>query len=614
MCGIYGTTIAYTENQVQKKLERTNFRGPDRLKHLTWTTDGGLLTLGHNRLSIIDLDSRSDQPFSYQHLHVVFNGEIYNFQSIKKELTARGYSFRTTSDTEVVCAAYLAYGEKCVSHFNGMFAFVIYDEKEQLLFGATDRLGQKPFYYYHDKQNFEFSSQLASIQLFNKDLTISKTAITQYFAWNYIPEEHSIFNEIKKIPPAHRFVFDLRKGELKKESYWSIDYKTPQASTLNYEDGKKQLENILTDATKIRLFADVPVGVFLSGGVDSSLISALATKTTTEKIKTFSIKFNDQGFNESEYAEAVARHLNTDHQTILCNENEGIHLIENLSYYFDEPFADSSAIPSMLLAKHTRKKVTVALSGDGADELFLGYHRYDWLRIIEHFMKLPFPLRKLLAKGMDMTTNYRFKVISKVIHSRTIEEAYVKTASDQRPNFLKDAHVEPVEALKYLNHDFKDIFQKAGNFDLFTYLPWDINAKVDRATMAYSLEARSPFLDYRVVELSQKLPTNFKYQKKNQKRILKDILYQHVPKEIFDRPKGGFEIPFKEWFRKELKPLVLESLSEKALGDIPGLNIPFVLNAIDEHMAFKANNHNLIWKLLVLKQWLKFNGKGYSIN
>jgi len=614
MCGIYGSTIAYDQEQVKKKLDRTNFRGPDRLKHNTFSTGDNSLILGHNRLSIIDLDSRSDQPFSYQDtIHIVFNGEIYNFLNIKKKLIKKGYSFRTSSDTEVMCAAYQEYGKNCVDHFNGMFAFVIYDEKKQELFGATDRLGQKPFYYYHCNKDFEFASQLASIQLFHDDLSISKTAITQYFSWNYVPAELSIFNEIKKLPGATRFTFDIHTGEFEKETYWSIDYRSPQKDSLDYDESKKELEELLTDATKIRLFADVPVGVFLSGGIDSSLISALATKTSAGKIKTFSIKFNDQGFDESRYAEKVANHLDTDHLTILCNENEGLNLIDNFSYYFDEPFADSSAIPSMLLAKHTRKSVTVALTGDAADESFLGYHRYDWLRIISHFMKLPYALRKIIAKSMAMVPNYRLNIVAKVINSKTIEEAYIKTISDQSPDFLSNGYVQSELPLEYLYHNNRNIYQKAGDFDIMTYLPWDINTKVDRATMAFSLEARSPFLDYRVVEFAQKLPTSYKYQKNNQKRILKDILYSHVPKEFFDRPKSGFEIPFKEWFRKELKPMVKESLNKNQLDQIPGIDTQFVLRAIDQHMVSKANNHNLIWKLLVLQQWLNKNGVGYSI-
>lgn len=614
MCGIYGSTIPYSKDQVQKKLERTNFRGPDRLKYTQLKTQNGILSLGHNRLSIIDLDERSDQPFTYQHIHIVFNGEIYNFRDIKEILEKKGYAFRTTSDTEVICAAYLEYGSDCVNHFNGMFAFVIYDEKKQQLFGALDRLGQKPFYYYLNRRNFEFASQISSIQLFHKNISISQAAIEGYLTWGYIPSTQSIFNEVTKLGAGHRFEFDLQTGNFHSEPYWDIPYNTPQDHTISYDAAKEELESLLQDATRIRLFADVPVGVFLSGGIDSSLVTALAQKSTSEKVKTFSIKFNDKGFDESGYAEQVATHLQTDHHTILCDINDGLNLIENFSYYYDEPFADASAIPSMLLAKHTREHVTVALSGDAGDESFLGYHRYDWLRIINYFMALPYPLRMVTAKAIEAVPNYRFKMVAKVISSRTIEEAYLKSVHDPNPSWriLRVVYKELSE-FKYINAVTNDIYQRAGNFDLKTYLPYDINTKVDRATMAYSLEARSPMQDYRLIEFAQKLPTHFKYNPKNQKRILKDVLYQHVPKEIFNRPKAGFEIPFKEWFRKDLKEFVLSSLGKQELSAIPGIKPQEVLKHIDDHMSGKANNYSLIWKLLVLSQWLSKNGKGLLI-
>ncbi|WP_339654724.1 asparagine synthase (glutamine-hydrolyzing) [uncultured Maribacter sp.] len=615
MCGIYGSTIPYSNEQVTAKLKRTNFRGPDSSKNIQLKTNNGTLHLGHNRLSIIDLDIRSNQPFTYQnHIHIVFNGEIFNFLEIKDSLSLKGYSFHTTSDTEVICAAYLEYGIDCVKYFNGMFAFVIYDEKKQKLFGALDRLAQKPFYYFLNGKDFEFASQISSIKLYNKELSISEKAIDGYFSWGYIPSTNSIYNEVHKLAAGHQFEFDLNSGHFETKQYWDIAYKAKQDTSLTYIKAKEVLEELILDATKIRLFADVPVGVFLSGGIDSSLITALATKSTSEKVKTFSIKFNDDGFDESGYAQLVADHLQTDHNTILCDKNDGLDLIENLNHYYDEPFADSSAIPSMLLAKHTRKHVTVALSGDAGDENFLGYHRYDWLRIINYFMALPYPVRKLVAKGISAVPNYRYKIVGMVIDSKTVEEAYVKSVKGANPDWRnKELNSQELDELKYLVGNNVDIYQKAGNFDLKTYLPYDINTKVDRATMAFSLEARSPLLDYRVVEYAQRLPTNFKYQHGNQKRILKDILYNHVPKEIFDRPKAGFEIPFKEWFRKDLKDFVLSSLNENELKSIPGIKPDKVSFYIDQHMKGEANNYALIWRLLVLSQWLSANKEGLSI-
>ena len=271
--------------------------------------------------------------------------------------------------------------------------------------------------------------------MFNKNLTISSKAIDEYLSWGYIPAEKSIFNEVKKLKPGFKFVFDLESGNFKTACYWDIDRKQKQDPNINYNDAKSGLETLLTDATKIRLFADVPVGIFLSGGIDSSLITALASKSSNKKVKTFSIKFNDEGFDESSYAQQVANHLKTDHHTIVCDKNDGLDLIENFNLFYDEPFSDSSAIPSMLLAKHTREKVTVALTGDAGDENFLGYHRYDWLRIINYFMLLPFPIRKIIANGMSKMPNYRYKTVAMVINSKTIEEAYLKSVNNPSPSW-----------------------------------------------------------------------------------------------------------------------------------------------------------------------------------
>ena len=613
MCGIYGTTLTYNEQQVQDKLKRTAFRGPDKMGWQTYKNEHHV-TFGHNRLSIIDLDPRSDQPFTYSDkIHIAFNGEIYNFQTLKDELHQKGYTFRTTSDTEVICAAYLEYGEDCVHHFNGMFAFVIYDEMKQSFFGARDRLGQKPFYYYHNGTDFEFSSQLSSIQMYNDNLSISKDAIGYYLSWGNVPDPMSIFNEIKKLKAGHSFHFNLNTGDINIKQYWDIDYHGKDKYQGSFNDAKEDLDVLLKDAVKKRLFADVPVGVFLSGGVDSSLVAALATETSTSKVKTFSVKFNEKGFDESVYAQKVADHLNTEHQVIECNYNEGIDLIENFAHYYDEPFSDSSAVPSMLLSKHTKKKVTVALSGDAGDESFIGYHRYDWISNGNKLMKVPYPLRKISAPILKMVPNHRLKVISNVMKAKGVNDAYLMamTGTDLSWHNFKD--YLNVDETKYLLHDNKGLLERVSDFDLKTYLNWDINTKVDRASMAYSLEVRAPLLDYRVVEFARSLPTDFKIQGSNKKRLLKEVLYDYVPEEIFDRPKAGFTMPFANWFREDLKDFVLAELNSESLKDIPLIDQKRVKVMIDEHLSGKRNWYPLIWKLLVLKQWLKKNGAGYSI-
>lgn len=616
MCGIYGTTIKYSDNQIKEKLERIAFRGPDKIDWKHYKNSKHQVLFGHNRLSVIDLDPRSNQPFSYlEKIKIVFNGEIYNFKELKSKLSKKGYAFNTTSDTEVICAAYLEYGENCVNYLNGMFAFVIYDISKQQFYGARDRLGQKPFYYYINGKDFEFSSQISSIQLYNNQrLTISRKAIHKYLSWGTIPDNTSIFNEVEKLAAGHFFTYNLNTGEFKNKEYWDIDYLGEKKFNGTYDDAKCELEFITKNAVKDRLFADVPVGVFLSGGVDSSLIAALATKTTKKKIKTFSVKFNEKGFDESTYAKQVADYLKTDHHVIECNYNEGLDLIDNFCYYYDEPFSDSSAIPSMLLAKHTKKHVTVALTGDGGDESFIGYHRYNWIRHINRIYKLPSPLRKITSKSLQMLPHYKLKVIGSTISHKNVNDVYL--GMKYSPNsswFHFDDDITNFNELKYIYHDKKNIFERISDFDLKSYLNWDINTKVDRATMAYSLEARSPLLDHKVVEFARSLPTEFKYYKRNQKRILKDILYNHVPKEIFNRPKAGFTIPFKEWFKTDLKDYVLSELNQASLKDLPGVKPRETTEMIMQHMDGSWNRYSQIWQLIILKQWLKNNGQGFSI-
>lgn len=607
MCGIYGTTINYNKKEVATKLASLQFRGPDHTGISSYGTDNTSVILGHNRLAILDLDARSNQPFSYNdNLHIVFNGEIYNYLEIKATLLTKGRTFNTTSDTEVICAAYLEYGENCVDHFNGMFAFVIYDRRKHLFFGARDRMGQKPFYYCHQGADFEFASQISAIRLGHKKLSLSDRAISNYMVWGYIPDPDSIFSEIKKLPPGHSFTFRPSSGHFQKKQYWDIDYEGKNNFLGSYAEAVEELEVLLSDAVKKRMIADVPLGIFLSGGIDSSLIAALASKNT-EHVKTFSVKFNTKSVDESHYALEVAKHLGTDHHTIACSYEEGLSMIENFSQYYDEPFSDSSAIPSLILAKHTRNHVTVALSGDAGDESFLGYHRYNWMTIAKNFYKIPQVGRKLITSTLGSLPSYKSKVVAGVLGSETLNDAYIKMmVGSTNGEWYHPAQHDVLEPYrKYLYHEHKNIYERISDFDLKTYLNGDINTKVDRATMAYSLEARSPFLDYRVVEFGRSLPTPFKFDKKNQKRILKDVLYKHVPKALFNRPKAGFTMPLEQWFRSELKEYVLDELNESGLKEIPGIYVGKVQKIINEHMAQKANGSYTIWRLLVLKQYLK---------
>ncbi len=599
MCGIYGTTLPYSNELVSRKMDRINFRGPDHTAIRRYDE----VLFAHNRLAIIDLDPRSNQPFTYFHLHIVFNGEIYNYRDIKKDLERRHYQFTTNSDTEVICAAYLEYGADCLKHFNGMFAFVIYDSSRKELFGARDRFGKKPFYYMHSAGSFEFASQSSQISV-GKDLSIDNTAIAEYLIWNYIPEPRSIYKGVKKLPAAHYFRYDLNTSLMQISKFWDLDFKWDKQFKGTYRDAKDTLADLINDAVKIRLFADVPLGVFLSGGIDSSLVLSVAAKQV-KHLKTFSIKFNESGFDESLYAEKVAKYLNTDHHTIECNYNEGIDLIENLTNYYDEPFADSSAIPSMLLSKYTKRHVTVALSGDAGDEAFLGYARYEWIKKAQWIFKLPLSIRKNLAALISRSSNNRYKLIANGISLPRIEHLYLKVLGSLEDVWILDSELAiDSQHVQQLINSPKPLLERVSDFDIKTYLNGDINTKIDRASMAFSLESRSPLMDYRIIEFSRTLPVHFKYQPNNQKRILKELLFEHLPSNYFDRPKSGFTMPFKDWFRSELKGYVLDKLTKRELEKIPGINVDRTLALINEHMTGRFNRYPEIWKLLVLSQWI----------
>jgi asparagine synthase (glutamine-hydrolysing) len=605
MCGIYGSTINFSDDVISQKLAVINFRGPDYSQFIH-TPD---VVLGHNRLAIIDLDHRSNQPFSYLHLRIVFNGEIYNYRPLKARLEKEGYKFSTSSDTEVICAAYLAYGEDCVLQFNGMFAFVIYDEKKKILFGARDRLGKKPFYYCHNGQSFEFASQPSQLKIARK-FTLDQQAVNEYFIWGYIPDPSSIWQEVKKLPAGHSFIYNLSSGVLNIKKYWDLDYDRENKFNGSYQDAKFILNELIHDSVGIRMNADVPLGVFLSGGIDSSLIAAIASQKVSQ-LKTFSIQFNEKGFDESKYAKMVAEHLGTEHHTIECNYHEGLDLISNFSNYYDEPFADPSAIPTMLLSKYTRKHVTVALSGDGGDEAFIGYTRYKRIKTMETLFSMPLIVRNLMAKLIGFSPNYILKLIAIGISIPDIESLYIKMFGGLENSWILDSE-------KGMNYKYTDIFknphksilEKVSDYDIKTYLNGDINTKVDRASMAFSLEARAPLMDYRIIEFSRSLNTNFKFSMGNQKRILKDVLYQYLPPAMFNRPKSGFTMPFRDWFKSELKEYVLDNLSYSELQKIPGINVPRTQEIIQEHMSGKWNRYPQIWKLLVLSQWLKKQNEG----
>ncbi|MEO1032860.1 MAG: asparagine synthase (glutamine-hydrolyzing), partial [Bacteroidota bacterium] len=388
MCGIYLTNIPFDKEEVKDKLESIAYRGPDFMGIEVINK----LTLGHLRLSILDLDPRSNQPMHYEDLSIVFNGEIYNYKDVKRDLIALGYDFKTESDTEVLLIGFKHWGKSVLDRINGMFAFSIYNSKENTVFSARDRLGVKPFYYFWNGHDIEICSQIRPML---KGKEINEEAISIYLDCMFIPSPYTIVNDVYKLPPGNYMELDLNTKTLTIQDYWNLQ--DAKIRDISYEDAKEELRALLLDAVKIRLQSDVPIGSFLSGGIDSALVSSMATEVSPTQIKTFSIGFDDPKYDESKIAEQYAKIINSHHTTTICSPKDILNLIPKLTKVYDEPFADSSALPSLLLNKVTKNYVTVALSGDGGDESFIGYTFFDSLIRNKKIMDIPYPIRKFLS-------------------------------------------------------------------------------------------------------------------------------------------------------------------------------------------------------------------------
>ncbi|WP_396638152.1 asparagine synthase (glutamine-hydrolyzing) [Maribacter sp. R77961] len=595
MCGIYLTNIPFNREEVKIKLEKIQYRGPDH----TGVSKVDNITLGHLRLSILDLDPRSNQPMNYEQYHITFNGEIYNYLDIKTELEKLGYYFKTTSDTEVLLMGFKHWGKALLPKLNGMFAFCIYNSETKKVFCARDRMGVKPFYYYWNRGEFEICSQLRPIA---KGKELFEEAIPMYLETRYIPSPYSIYKNVYKLPPGKFMVIDTLNNNLKIEEYWNLERVLP--STLSYEDAKSNLHDLIRDAVKIRLQSDVPIGTFLSGGIDSSLVSAIAAEQSERKIKTFTIGFENPEYNESDVAEQFAQIIGSEHTTTMCTSKDILELIPKVFEVYDEPFADESALPSLLLNQVTKKHVTVALSGDGGDESFLGYNHFN--RLQKYFPIYNFPLwfRKFISKtpapsllgvGSEAGINSLITKDADELIANTFLGAEAITENSNR-NWLH-SHYSDYKAWA------KNPLQRAADLNIKLWLENDSNVKVDRASMAYSVEVRSPFLDYRIVEFARNLPIKYRYENGIGKLILRDILEEYIPRNIFSQPKKGFGVPLGHWIQKELKEEILDSLNDEFLTTIPYLDIKKFKKQLSSHMKGELNNQANIWKLYVLKKW-----------
>ncbi|WP_394972450.1 asparagine synthase (glutamine-hydrolyzing) [uncultured Croceitalea sp.] len=594
MCGIYITNIPFKKDDVLVKLESISYRGPNHLG-ISQQND---ITLGHLRLSILDLDARSNQPMSYENFQIVYNGEIYNYKEIKKELISLGYKFITESDTEVLLIGYKEWGNELLKKINGMFAFSIFNSKTRQVFSARDRLGVKPFYYYWKDGSFEICSQ---IQPLLKGKEINDEAVSIYLDCMFVPSPYSIVKDVYKLPPGNFMTIDIDTKSLEIKEYWNL--KTVSKKQISYKKAKTELKELLYDAVKIRLQSDVPIGSFLSGGIDSALVSSIAAKVSDKKINTFSIGFNVPEFDESKKAEEYSRIINSNHKTTICKVEDVINLIPKITEVYGEPFADSSALPSLLLNSVTKEHVTVALSGDGGDESFIGYTYFDSLIKHKMIIDVPFFIRKFLSKTLFLKLinqdNYRVK---NALTTRTRND-FIENIFSRKGMLLKKRKQRWMQYYQGYKTWSKDFLQKAADLNIKLWLENDSNVKVDRASMAFSVEVRSPFLDYRIVEYARALPISFRYKKGKQKRILRDLLNEHIPEEIFNQPKKGFSIPISKWMREELKNEFLTTLNDEFLNRVPNLDKKKCKKLIESHMDCSEDNSANIWKLFVLAKW-----------
>ena len=597
MCGIYLTNIPISEKEIKLKLDKIKFRGPDNFGVIQKEEH----FLGHLRLSILDLEERSNQPFLFDNLSLVYNGEIYNFKEVKNSLIQEGYTFETTSDTEVLLKGYHAWGEQVLDRINGMFAFAIYDENKKNVFIARDRLGVKPLYYSWQNGKLELCSQLTPLNKGN----LNQEAISIYLQTGYIPSPFSIYEEIKKLPPGQYAIFDLDKNQMEINSYW--DLKQVSEKKISYEEAKEQLHTLLKDAVKIRLQSDVPYGSFLSGGIDSALVSSIANSIQKEQLKTFTIGFDDKQYDESQVAEQFAKIIGSDHHLILSVQEELPNLLDAFFRAYDEPFADSSALPSLLLNKKVKEHVTVALSGDGSDESFLGYNHFIWVRKVSFLFLVPLFFRRLVAYVFPLKLIGKSgRSIKNILQMKNLDEFIESIFTGFDTLLLKDKKLWMNHFRKYLFFS-KNKFQKTADLNLKLWLENDSNVKVDRASMAFSVEVRSPFLDYRIVEFARNLPLKYRLKASLRKRILRDILSEYIPEEVFDQPKKGFSIPLGSWIKDSFKEEFSKYLKADKLKPIENLDIVKIQKLFELHLTTDVDYSSYLWRVYVLSKWIHLN-------
>ncbi|NOT55534.1 MAG: asparagine synthase (glutamine-hydrolyzing) [Deltaproteobacteria bacterium] len=632
MCGVAGKIYFDRDRKVSERelrdMARTLVhRGPDG--EGVWAA--GNVGLAHRRLSIIDLRAVAGQPMSNEDgsIWITFNGEIYNFQDLRKYLVQRGHIFQTHSDTEVIVHAYEEYGRDCLQHLRGMFAFAIWDTRTHTLLLACDRVGKKPIFYFHEKDRFLFASEIKALFA---DTTVpvepDSVAIDHYLALGYVPAPLSAFRGVQKLPPAHWL--EIKDGQLTTGRYWKLRY-SPKRN-VSFPDAVAELRWQLSEAVRLRLLSDVPLGAFLSGGIDSSAVVAYMAQALNHPVRTFTVGFEDVASDERPFARMVADRYGTDHTELVVKADVAA-ILPRLVWHYDEPFGDPSAVPSYAIAELTRQYVTVALNGDGGDESFAGYTRYVANHRAQRGEIIPLPLRRTVAALIDLLPKHwrqqqplrKISTVAEAMaqtrerrYSRWFGQFSVAQRQDLYTTDFKAAvgHCDP-EAL-FVNafgaSDATDWVDSTLDVDIGLYLPGDLLVKMDRASMAHSLEARSPFLDHVLMEFAASLPPEWKLAGTEQKHILKAALRGVVPDAVLDKPKQGFEPPLANWFREDLREMAHDLLlSPRALqrGYFTREGISSVFR---EHYSGQEDRSLHLWELLMFELWNRtfIDGEGFS--
>ena len=622
MCGIAGwinlkqSKENHTESVLHSMCERIVHRGPN--SEGLWLDD--TVALGMRRLSIIDLHTGDQPVFNCdKSVIVMMNGELYNYREVRAELEKKGHRFTTKSDTEILPHLYEEYGEDLVDHLNGMYAFSLWDTRKKKLIIARDRFGEKPLYYGVFEGKLIYASEpKAMLAHPSVKPELDLDALRHYLSYDYVPAPMSIYKGISKLPAAH--MLTVENGEIKTRRYWNMSWSAKPTSSI--DDKVAELRDLLSDAVRMRLVSDVPLGILLSGGIDSSTVAAFATQHATERVKTFSIGFEEDSFDESKYARQVAKYLDTEHYEEKLSATTAGDLISEIGAWLDEPLSDGSLIPTFLLAQFVRKHVTVALGGDGGDELFAGYPMYYAHTVAAKYTRVPSLIRKgviepvvkrLPVSTKNMSFDYKAKRFVRGANLDTVERHHSWFGSfsrEEQTQFLTpeilaasdgDIYRGPRELLALC--DATTEIEQMQFLDINYYMAEDILTKVDRAAMAVSLETRAPFLDPRVGQFAASLPLEYKLNGKSGKHILRLAMADLLPASILHRPKKGFGIPIAEWLKGRLNPLMHDLLSPTRLKEQGIFDADYVQKLITEHQRGTASHHKQLWTLLVFQLW-----------